>query len=454
MSNQLLERRTVTTPEGSSAQVTDPARTVRTGLRSTGTLLRRRRWVALVVFALTVAVVAIGLAVTEHTYTASARIAVTPKVKASAPVDFDDVLGTVADVASSRPLLTELAGRFPSRTVEQLRHEVKGTVVSGTLLVQVSVSDPDRARAAQIANAAAEALPDYAPTDLFDYHVTERAVEPIGFSSPNLPLVALLGLLIAAFLAVVAAAIADRKFRTVADSDELGEAAETSVLGVLPKPDDPSGVPALDIEAEAFQALRALRIGVEFASAEDPSRLLVVASVSSADPWPGWVEVNLAAALAEVGHRVLVINADREGKVHPALVSPGGLGLYDVLSGSCDLDEAIAPGPTGNVDVLPVGHAHLAGPSLLEMRFRGFLEDTDEEYDVVIVHAASVSGSEDARIMAIHGAMLLTVPAGRVHPRVVRRAAEHMRGIRLRVLGSVLVGVRPARRRRRTAAAA
>ena len=263
---------------------------------------------------------------------------------------------------------------------------------------------------------------------------------------------ALLGFLLAAFLALVAAAIADRMFRTVTDSDELGEASETSVLGVLPKPDDPAGVPALDVDAEAFQAIRALRIGVEFASAEDPSRLLVAASASSSDPWPGWVEVNLAAALAEVGHRVLVINADRDGEVHPALSSPGGLGLYDVLSGSCDLDEAVVPGPAGKVDVLPVGQAHLAGPSLLEMRFRGLLEDTEDDYDVVIVHAASLAGSEDARIMAIHGAMLLTVPAGRVHPRAVRRAAEHLRGIRLQVLGSVLVGVRQTRRRRRAAA--
>ena len=146
---------------------------------------------------------------------------------------------------------------------------------------------------------------------------------------------------------------------------------------------------------------------------------------------------------------MLVINADRDGDVHPCLEAPGEPGLYDVLSGTCALEDALVTGPTERVDVLPVGQAHLAGPSLLEMRFRGLLQDTEDAYDVVIVHAAAISGSEDARIMAIHGAMLLTVPAGRVHPRFVNRAAEHMRGIRLRVLGSVLVGVRPTRRRRR-----
>ena len=99
----LKERRMLTTSEGSSAHEADSARTMRIGFRSTGALLRRRRWVALVVFALTAAVVAIGVAVTEHTYTASARVTVTPKEDSSAPVEFDDVLGTVADVAELTP---------------------------------------------------------------------------------------------------------------------------------------------------------------------------------------------------------------------------------------------------------------------------------------------------------------------------------------------------------------
>lgn len=444
----------LTTPEETSAHLSGSAMAVRTGLRATGALLWRRRWVVLVMFAVMANVVAAGLVVTGREYTASARVAVTPKsITTAPPVDYTDLLGTIADVAGSRPLLTEVAAKVSGPSVEQLRDEVRGSAVSGTLLVKISVSDSDADRAAQIANDVAEALPAHDPSGgMVDYHVTEQAVAPQGFSSPNVPLVALAGLLLAALLALVAAALADRMFRTVTGPDELGEVSETSVLGVIPRPEDPDGIPALDLDAEEFQALRALRIGVEFASAQDPSRLLVAASVSGSDPWPGWMEINLATALAEVGHRVLVINADREGEVHPAL-DAGVVGLYDVLSGSHSLVEAVAPGPTARVDVLPVGQAHLAGPSLLEMRFRGLLQDTEDDYDVVIVHAAPVSGSEDARIMAIHGAMLLTVPAGRVHPRFVSRVVEHMRGIRLRVLGSVLVGVRPARRRRRVRAA-
>jgi Mrp family chromosome partitioning ATPase len=259
---------------------------------------------------------------------------------------------------------------------------------------------------------------------------------------------ALAGLLLSLLLAVLAAAVVDRLFRTVGDAEEMGEITQTSVLGVIPKPDDLDSVPAIEPRADEFQALRALRIAIEFASVEDPSRLLVVSSASTSEPASGWLEVNVAAALADVGHRVLVINADRDAKVHPALENPGEPGLYDVLAGSCDLRDVVVAGPAPRIDVLPLGQAHLAAPSLLEMRFRGLLDDTEGLYDVVIVHAASVASSEDARIMAIHGAMVLTVPSGRVHPRSVQRAAEHLRTIRLRVLGTVLVGARPGRRTR------
>ena len=428
---------------------------VRGGFRALGALLWRRRWIVLLVFALVANAIAAGLVLADREYTATARIAATPQEGTSLPASYEDLLGTLADVAESRPLLEEVADEVDGRFAQDLRDDVEGKVVPNTVIVQVSVTDTDPDRAAEIANEIVDQLPSHDPTGgSFDFDVTEEAVPPDDPSSPNVPVTFLAGLALGLVLAVAAAVVADRVFRTVTDPDELAEVSDTVVLGVLPKPADPHGIPAVDPVADEFQSIRALRFAIEFASAEDPSRLLVVTSASGSDPWAGWTEINVAAALGEVGHRVLVVNTDREADVHPALVAPGEPGLYDVLAGEVELVEAVRKGPTGLVDVLPVGQVDLASPSLLEMRFGSLLEDSEADYDVVIAHAAPVSTSEDARIMAIHGALLLTVPSGGVHPRFVRRAAEHLRGIRLRVLGSVLLGVRPVRRPRRTLAGA
>ncbi|MEZ0579081.1 AAA family ATPase [Nocardioides sp. MH1] len=445
---------TTRTPVVPAEQGATTSTAVRGGLRTLGALLWRRRWTVVLVFALVANAVAAGLVLADREYTASARIAATPQQDlAPSPASYDDLLGTVADVAESRPVLDQVAAQVDGRTADQLRDEVEAEVVPGTVIIQVSVSDTDAERAAEVANLIVALLPGHdASNGTFDYSVTEQAVVPDEFSSPNIPVTVLAGLVLAALLAIGAAVLSDRLFRTVTEPEEMGEISDTTVLGVIPKPSDWEGVPAIDVWAEEFQAIRALRIAIEFASAEDPTRLLVVTSASGSDPWAGWTEINLAAALAEVGHRVLVINTDRErGNVHPALDAPGEQGLYDVLGGECSLEDAVREGPAELISVLPLGEAHLAAPSLLEMRFRGLLDDTEDDYDVVIVHAAPVATSEDARIMAIHGALLMIVPSGTVHPRFVKRAADHLHGIRLRVLGSVLLGVRPARRSRRAA---
>lgn len=418
------------------------------GMRVLGALLWRRRLVVTFVLLLMASVLTAGLLLAEREYTATARVAVTPPAEQpTSPASYGDLLGTVADVADSWPLLADVSSEIGDRTSTQLREQVRGDVVTGTVVVQVSVTDTDPERAAEIANAVVAALPEHDPSDgSFVFRVTEPAAVPDEFSSPDVPLTVLAGCGLAVLLAVAAAAAADRVLRTVRTPEEMTATTGAPVLGVVTGPEDAGSLPATTPDAPEFQSLRALRVALEFAAAENPTRLVVVAPASGADPWSGWLEVNLAAALAEVGHRVLLVDADRDVEPGAALAAPDEPGLYDVLAGSAALETVLRAGPVGGVDVLPLGNAHLAAPSLLEMRFRRLVEETGASYDVVLVHSGPISASEDARIMAIHGALLLTVPAGRVHPRHLQRAADHLRKIRIRLLGGVLVETR----RRRT----
>ncbi|MBM9459502.1 hypothetical protein JK386_06275 [Nocardioides sp. zg-536] len=425
------------------------------GLRALPALLWRRRWAVLLVIAVVAGTVGLGLATAERHYTATARVAATPAPAASSSAaNYEDLLGTMARVATSGPLLEQVARSTGALDVEQLRDRVEGEVVAGTVIIQVAVTDVDPERAALVANAVANELPEHDPSEgAFVFSVTEPAEVPEEASSPDIPVTVLAGMALALGLALAVAVLLDRTFRTVDTPQEVLEATGATVLGVLPQPSDPVGMPATRPRTPETGAFRALRLGVEFASTHQPTRLLVVAPGVGSDPHPGWVEANLAAALADVGHRVLLIDGDRDTpRRHPVLDRDGDPGLYDVLAGSVPLLDAVHPEIEAGFDVLGLGAAHLAPPSLLEMRFRELLEQTEAHYDVVVVHAAAVSVSEDARIMAIHGALLLTVSAGRVNPRHLERVAEHLRMVDTRVLGAVLRdGSRaPAPRVRRT----
>lgn len=411
--------------------------------RAFAALLWRRRLVLLLVAAIVAATVAVGLSLVERQYTATARIAVSPAPEvSSSPVDYQHVLGTVADVAESRPLLDQVSESVPFRSTRELEERVESAPVTGTVLVQVSVTDTDPELAAEVANAVAAAIPAFDPAGgTLVYAVTEPAVVPRSAASPNVPVTILAGALLALLLGVAAAAVVDRLFRTVDTAAETQAVTGLDVLGVLPRPRQLDGLPAADPTSREFGALRALRVALEFASSEEPTRTVVVAPAVP-DPGSGWLAVNLAAALAEVGHRVLLVDASRtERGRHPVLAAPDEAGFYDVLAGEVTVAKVLRPGPVDGVSVLPLGNADLAAPSLLEMRFRCVAEQVTD-HDVILVHAAAVTASDDARVMAIDGSLLLTVPSRRVQRAVLERAVRALRDVRTRVLGAVLTGGR------------
>lgn len=412
------------------------------GLKRLGRIVWRRKLVALTIALLVAAAVACYLVEAPRSYTAAAKVATAAnETDTQSTIDTEALLGTIAEIAESRPVLEAVHEVIPERSVDQLRKEVTGATIFDTLIVQVSVTDADPDVAARIANAVAAELPKHDPSlGAVQYQTVEPATAPETFSSPDVKVAGLAGLFLALALGCVGSVAVDKLRQTVISADEAGELAGTRTLGSIPRPKDASALCHDDVETREFASLRALRVALEFASSEDPTRTLVVAPVAD-DPFGGWLEVNLAAVLAEVGHRVLLVDADRgEGRRHPVLDAPGSPGLYDVLAGSKSLAEVTGTGPVPGVDVVSIGSADLASPSLLEMRFRSLIDDVDDEYDVVLVHAAGVTVSDDARIIAIDGGLLLTVPSGRVRPGQLEQAAADLRAVRTRVLGAALVG--------------
>ena len=428
-----------------------PAVAQPTNARQIWRVMWRRRGIIALVALLVAGVVGVGLLTAHRQYAAIAKVAATPPVGATqSPANYTDMLGTLASVASSRPLLAQVSQEVGTRTVTQLQDSVTGSVVTGSLLIQVRVTDADPAVAARVANFVVAALQMHDPSrGWFVMTATEPAVVPTTFTSPNIKVTALAGLVLALALGAGAALGYDKFARTVETSEDVTASGGSGVLGLLPRPSDAAGLPALDSTTPEFASLRALRIALEYASSENPTRCLVVAPVV-ADPWSGWLEVNLAVALADVGHRVLLIDANRSnrsGQRHPALESAGAFGVYEVLAGDVDLAQATVPGPVERVTVLPLGNPDIAAPTLLEMRFRRMIADIDPGYDVILVHSGPVTDSDDARIMAIDNGMLLTVPSGRVKPATLHGAVAGLNAVRTNVVGTVLFGKRSGRRR-------
>lgn len=109
--------------------------------------------------------------------------------------------------------------------------------------------------------------------------------------------------------------------------------------------------------------------------------------------------VNLAAALATMGKRVLVVDMDPQANATAWLGAlDGGKGVLDVLTGDKKLHELVRPTTSEGVDAVPSSawlagaERTLAGEVGSELVFRKALERLPDKWDVVLVDCPPAMG--------------------------------------------------------------
>lgn len=102
--------------------------------------------------------------------------------------------------------------------------------------------------------------------------------------------------------------------------------------------------------------------------------------------------VNLGAYLAEMGHKVLIIDLDSQGNLSSAVgIDTHQKGMYDVVVGSCTPQEAYQATPVENLTAI-AGGLDLAGLSVelvnelaREFFVKNALEPIDNDWDYIII---------------------------------------------------------------------
>ncbi|HRK48141.1 MAG TPA: Wzz/FepE/Etk N-terminal domain-containing protein, partial [Nocardioides sp.] len=176
-------------------------------VRDVGVALWRQRPLVALVLVITGAAVALGLFFAPKSYSATATISAVEAPGASENDDPDLLRGSVAELAGSRAVVSRVQGRIPvDRDEDELRSAVDGEWQRGTIFVEVTAADADPDVAAAIANAVAEVLVDSEVTEQVAepsieqglvLTISERAVPPDTFTSPDVRLAVGLGALLA-----------------------------------------------------------------------------------------------------------------------------------------------------------------------------------------------------------------------------------------------------------------
>jgi polysaccharide biosynthesis transport protein len=190
---------------------------------------------------------------------------------------------------------------------------------------------------------------------------------------------------------------------------------------------------------DAYQILQA---NLKFLCSDKPLRSIVV---TSAVPREGKSEVatNLAVAMAEVGRRVLLVDADmRQPIQHHIWNLTNAVGLTNVIVDQVALSSA-AEEVLPNLDVLPCGVLPPNPMALLDsQRMASLVAYFNERYDFVIFDTPAVSGTADAAVLSkLVDGMLLVVRPGVVDLSSANATKEFLTQSGQKVLGIVINGV-------------
>ncbi len=266
--------------------------------------------------------------------------------------------------------------------------------------------------------------------------VIEMAEEPELPVSPNMPinlaLSVLAGLCVGIGLAFFMEYL-DTSIKTVQDIEGF---IGVPILGVIPQKVRPLSNDKG--EMTHTEAYRVLKTNLLFSKKWAKGKVLCITS-GAAGEGKSLSVFNLAFVFAQLGSRVLVVDADiRRPTQHKMLNLSNRVGLTDVLLERMKPDDVIAPTSIENLFFMPSGRQVSGMHGIVDLaRIRALLQAVKDRYDYVFLDAPPILGVSDAAVLVSEADGVLLVIEHRSYPRDVAARARSM----IENVGGNLVGV-------------
>ena len=291
--------------------------------------------------------------------------------------------------------------------------------------------------------------------------IISEAVVPGRPIAPNKKLNMAAGGVVGILLAVAAAFLidfSDRSIKTIKDARRI---FGYPLLGIIPAFDrtinqrsgsteeaeeDESRMPRVVVidtpQSPISSAFQMLQANLNVLNGDTSLRTLVISSTASGEG-KSEVAANLAAAAAQAGQRVLLVDADlRNPSQHHFWNLANMVGLSNALVAQTPLKQAIHP-------LLPNLHILTAGvipPNTIALlssqRMEQLLQAARGRYSLVILDTPALAGAADAVTLGkISDGLLLVVRPGKIDSVQAKYAKELMAQSGQTVLGMVANGV-------------
>ncbi|WP_245555630.1 polysaccharide biosynthesis tyrosine autokinase [Gordonia soli] len=436
-------------------------------VRATIAVIARNWWVILLC-AVIGAVLGMAASLAQQpVYRSTATLYVTSGADANSQSAYQGSLASQQRVASYAELVTSDAvvtkglrdGGLDDLSPAAAKEALDAMSTPETVLLRISADSTDEQVATRLADAVAESLTEYVTglerpssggAPLAKLTVVNRATPESGPVSPKIlrnTVFALLAGVAVGLVIVFVRRKLDVKVRSQSDVTALSGAP--AVLTTVPSESVLKDHYVIDFRSgssPAAESYRRLRTNLGFVSVDRPLRTILVTSAGQGEG-KTTTAMNVAAALAEAGQRVVVVDADlRKPTMAARFGVSDSIGVTDYLAGNAEIVDLLQETGFPNLAILasgalPPNPAELLGSE----RARTLMEDLSRRFDHVVVDSPPVLPVTDAAVLAsLVDGVVVVVRAGRSRLPELADALERLRTAHAPLAGVVVNDERPS----------
>ncbi len=288
--------------------------------------------------------------------------------------------------------------------------------------------------------------------------IIDQAEPPTEPASPQKLLIITSSVAASLLLGICLAVVLDRLDDTFKEPEELERSLALPCLGLVPDftklgpsrrllgrsstatvpASIPKDLPAVKAGTEINETFRAIRIGI-VASRLAPSPKTVLFTSGSVGEGKTMIAVNSALAFAQMGDRVLLIDADlRRGRCHTVLDVPNDAGLSEVLSGRRRAEDVVRSTQISGLACITAGGRDPNPGALLgSKKMADLLAYLRDFYDCILIDSAPLMQISDTLLLATMVDGVLLVAGPETPQRIVRTACSRLHLVSAKIIGVV-----------------
>ena len=283
-------------------------------------------------------------------------------------------------------------------------------------------------------------------TEQSDARIVTQAQPPATPSSPRIVLDFALGVIIAGFLATLAAVVAELGDRSFATGAEIEKRLRTAYLGSIPlltsvargsrrSPTEYIVENPFSVFAEGF---RNLKVSILHARGEGGPVVVAVTSPLTAEG-KTTTSVCLGETSSLQGARTIVVDCDlRRRTLQRFLQKTPSIGLVELIEGKVSLDDVIVIDERSGLHFLPLADKQLTASDILGAKaMEEVLHELRKRYDFVILDTAPLLALADARTLAAKCDAVVLLCRWRKTPQDAVKSALRL----LQTSGAAIAGV-------------